>query len=75
MRSIRRLLIHVIEPSLTVSMETLRRECGEARAALCALAQQFDTTGRLITDVRVGRVAESIAKAIRGYGGDLVVIR
>ena len=67
-------LIHVVEPSRTVSMDALSRECAEARAALAALARLFDVAGRVITEVRVGAIADNIGKAVIAYGGDLVVM-
>jgi nucleotide-binding universal stress UspA family protein len=67
-------LIHVLEPSLAVSMDSVHREAADARAALLAMAQQIAPEARPITEVRIGSIAASITKAVVAYGGDLVVM-
>ena len=67
-------LIHVAEPSVADSMDSLQRACAAARTELAAFARRLEATAPLITEVRIGRVAESITKAVKAYGGDLVVM-
>ena len=67
-------LIHVVEPSMKDSMDVRQRALVTARAELAAFARKVGAASPITTEVRTGRVAESVTTAVTAYGGDLVVM-